>query len=161
MWFEVCTALLMGMLVFWPLWPLAKWHGITSQMICLHTAGILPSQLGPTVLFPGLLNHALTSALVLSVLLKSSCHHIGIYSRILWDNISCFTLQLSMQTQFYLCICTTYTTCVLWEWSLYYCDQHNGVTNITNLNNCLTKFQWASYHDKTTGRSKGSCMFLV
>jgi hypothetical protein len=82
------------------------WHHIQDDL-SPHKAGILPTQLGPTVLFPSLLNHALTSTLVLSVFLKSSRHHTGIHSRILWHNIPCSTLQLSTHTHFYLCICIT------------------------------------------------------
>ena len=90
------------------------WHHIPDDL-SLHKAGILPSQLGPTVLFPSLLNHALTSALVLPVFLKSSCHHTGINSRTLWHNISCFTLQLSMHTHICLCICITYSKWLRWS----------------------------------------------
>lgn len=84
------------------------WHHIPHDL-SLHNAGIRPSQLGPTVLVPSLLNHALTAAFVSSVFLRSSCRHTGIHSKILWHNISCFTLQLSMQTRFYLCICLCLT----------------------------------------------------
>jgi len=136
------------------------WHHIPDDL-SLDKAGILPSQLGPTVLFLSSLNHALTSALVLSVFLKSSCRHTGLYSRILWHNISRFTLQLSMQTHFYLCICITYTSCVWWEQSLYYCNQHKGMTNIINLNNSLTKFQLASYHDKTGWYKAETCSCIL